>query len=167
MLFEEKIPISYRSAFTAKVQSIANTIGIEADWLMAVMNKETGGTFSPSVKNPTSSATGLIQFMADTATGLGTSTSALRSMTAEDQLDYVQKYFLPYKNKLKSYADTYLAVFYPAALGQSDTWVFPNWVYNANKGMDVNKNGSITLGEFKTWINNSITFSTEVKKKIT
>jgi hypothetical protein len=35
--------------------------------------------------------------MSNTAISLGTSTDALSRMTAIDQLDYVEKYFLAYK----------------------------------------------------------------------
>jgi hypothetical protein len=126
---------------------------MDPNWLMKVITKESAGTFSPSIKNPTSSATGLIQFMADTAKGLGTSTAKLAQMSAVDQLDYVEKYFKPYKGKMHSFADVYIAVFYPAALSKADSWVFPNWVYKAQKYIDLNKNGQITLGEFKQWMN--------------
>lgn len=67
--------------------------GINPDHLLNVMAVETSGTFDPSIKNPNSSASGLIQFMADTARELGTTTAALRKMTATQQLDFVFKYF--------------------------------------------------------------------------
>lgn len=153
LAFEDKVPFAYRQPFIIKVKEISKRLGINPDWLMRVMNKETAGTFSPSIKNPTSSATGLIQFMADTAKSLGTSTAALRNMTAVQQLDYVEKYFQPYKGKMKSFADVYICVFYPAALNKPDTWTFPNWVYKAQKYIDLNKDGKITLGEFKNWMN--------------
>lgn len=165
MLFEEKIPVAYRKAFTDKVQWIADQIDVNPDWLMAVMNKETGGTFSPSIKNPTSSASGLIQFMADTAKGLGTTTAALRKMSAVDQLSYVYKYFKPFAGKLHSYADTYLAVFYPAGLNKSDSWKFPNWVYSANRGLDLNKDRIVTIGEFKKWMNKGLKVDDSKKKR--
>jgi hypothetical protein len=58
---------------------------------MAAMAFETGETFSPSIKNKASGATGLIQFMRSTAKGSGTTTAALAEMTAVDQLDFVEK----------------------------------------------------------------------------
>lgn len=153
LIFEEKVKASYRVAFVAKVKEISKRLLIEPEWLMKVINKETAGTFSPSIKNPTSSATGLIQFMADTAIGLGTTTANLAKMSAIEQLYYVEKYFKPYIGKMHSFADVYIAVFYPAALNKSDNWVFPNWVYMAQKYMDLNKDKKITLGEFKKWMN--------------
>lgn len=153
LAFEDKVPFSYREPFVKKVKEISKRLGINPDWLMRVMNKETAGTFSPTIKNPTSSATGLIQFMAATAINLGTSIAALRNMTAVQQLDYVEKYFQPYKGKMKTFADVYICVFYPAALNKPDTWTFPNWVYKAQKYIDLNGDQKITLGEFKKWMN--------------
>jgi hypothetical protein len=49
---------------------------------MACMAFEKGETFSPCVKNPGSSATGLIQFMSSTAKSLGTTTNDLCKMSA-------------------------------------------------------------------------------------
>lgn len=153
LIFSEKVKSAYREAFCEKVKVISKRLKIDPNWLMKVINKESAGTFSPSIKNPTSSATGLIQFMADTAKELGTTTHALAKMTAVDQLDYVEKYLKPYTGKMNSFADVYCAVFYPAALYKSDSWVFPNWVYVAQKYMDLNKDKKITLGEFKKWMN--------------
>lgn len=149
MIYENKVS----KEFADKVKQISSLLGIEPDWLMKVMYKETGGTFSPSIKNPTSSATGLIQFMAATAKSLGTTVQALAKMSAVAQLDYVYKYMKAYKPHLKSFAHTYLAVFYPAGLKKSDDWKFPNWVYLANKGLDLNKDKIVTVGEFKKWMN--------------
>lgn len=94
-----------------------------ANNLMAVMAWETGETFSPSKKNPKSSATGLIQFMADTAEKLGTTTTKLAKMTGVEQLEYVKKYFLPLKGKKLEFVDFYLQVLFPASMGKPDNHV--------------------------------------------
>jgi soluble lytic murein transglycosylase-like protein len=58
--------------FQEKVVQIAERLGTNPNFLMAVMSFETGGTFSPSVRNQAGSgAVGLIQFMPRTAQGLG------------------------------------------------------------------------------------------------
>lgn len=139
--------------FRARVWWIANQLGLPADDLMACMAWESGRTFSPSVRNMAGSgATGLIQFMPTTAKGLGTTTDALAAMTAEDQLNYVYKYFLPYKGRLKNLGDIYMAILWPAGVGKADSYVL--WdkgqrptTYRQNAGLDVNKNGQITRGE--------------------
>ncbi len=143
-----------------------------ADWLMACIAWETGRTFSPSVRNGAGSgATGLIQFMPSTslaffftpkqieamtlderrAKGIE-STDRLAAMTAEQQLDYVYQYFLPYRGRLQSLADCYMAILWPAGIGKAPAWVL--WdaqsrpiTYRQNAGLDINKDGAITKAE--------------------
>lgn len=143
MWFEEKVS----KEFSEKVKAIAQKLGMVPDYIMAVMDFETGGTFSPSVKNPQSSATGLIQFMAATANGLGTSTANLAKMSAIQQLDYVERYFqgvIKQHGALQTLENTYLAVFYPAAIKYPLDWSFPQSVYNVNKVFDMNKDGTFS-----------------------
>ena len=86
---------------------------------MAAMAFETGrDKFSASSVNRISGATGLIQFMPSTAIGLGTTTAALAAMTAEDQLEYVERYFKPYRNRLNTLEDLYMAILWPIAVGK-------------------------------------------------
>lgn len=138
-------------SFKAKAVQISKDLGIDPSYLMACMAFETGETFSPSVKNAAGSgATGLIQFMPSTATGLGTTTAALAAMTAEAQLDYVKKYFKPYQGKLHTLEDVYMAILYPAAIGKgADSTLFKSGTtaYTQNKGFDANKDGVITPAE--------------------
>ncbi|MFV9474675.1 baseplate hub protein [Advenella sp. RU8] len=140
--------------FRAKVREIAQRQGLDPNWYMAVMAFETGGSFSPSVPNAKGSgATGLIQFMPNTAKGLGTSTAALASMTRLQQLDYVEKYFDQYKSRIKNLGDMYMAVFMPAkGIGKPDSTVLidrDTWptAYNQNSSLDKNDDGKITRGE--------------------
>lgn len=143
--------------FRDRVRWMAGELGLPketgADDLMACMAWESDNTFSPSVVNKAGSgATGLIQFMPTTAIGLGTTTAALAKMTAEDQLNFVFKYFRPYKGKLRNLGDIYMAILWPAGVGQPDNFVL--WekgkrptTYRQNAGLDVNKDGAITRGE--------------------
>ena len=138
--------------FLKIVGEVSEKIGIRPEWLLAVMAKETAGTFSPSIKNPSSSATGLIQFTEKTARGLDTSTAKLAKMTREYQMNYVYKYLKPFTGKLHSFADVYLAVFFPAAIRWPNNKRLPNWVYVANMGIDKAGKGYLTVGDFKKWI---------------
>jgi hypothetical protein len=137
--------------FREKVIRIAERIGANPNHLMAVMSFETGGSFSPKVKNAAGSgATGLIQFMASTAHGLGTSLSALEKMTAVDQLDFVERYFLPFKGKVTTLEDCYMAVLFPVAVGKPNSFVLfksPTTTYKQNKGLDADKDGKVTKAE--------------------
>jgi len=142
--------------FRRKASAIALKLGIQVNHLMAAMAFETGASFSPSVRNKASGATGLIQFMATTATALGTDLEALAAMTAEIQLDYVERYFAPYKNKLANLADVYMAILWPKGINKPDDW--PLFVrdsesalarkrYEQNSGLDANKDGLVTRHE--------------------
>ena len=136
--------------FLNKVSDISQRLGVPAEYLMAAMGFETGGDYLPNTVNPVSGATGLIQFMPSTAKGLGTSTAALAKMSAIQQLDYVEKYFSSYKGRLKSLSDVYMAVLWPAAIGKNSDqalWSKGTIQYTQNSGLDIDKNGKVTVGE--------------------
>ena len=147
-------------AFKAKVISIAHDLGTSPDYLMAAMAFESAGTFSPSVRNAKGSgAVGLIQFMPSTAEGLGTTTEALRHMTAEQQLDYVRKYFKHNAGRLKTLDDVYMAILWPSAVGKpEDTVLFAKKpgtscsakskdAYCQNSPLDTNHDDKVTKAE--------------------
>lgn len=167
LLFIEKV-FPNQQAFEKKVKDIAKKHRINPNWLMAVMNSETGGSFSPSIRNfAGSGATGLIQFMPFTAMALNTSTDQLAAMSNVQQLDYVDRYIdytLTYlhddgiikSKRIKDYDDMYLIVFYPAYIGQKDSTAFPSKIYAQNAGIDMNGDGVITIKDFKAWIRKDI-----------
>jgi len=142
--------------FKERVWWIAETLETNPDWLMSAMAFETGRTFSASVKNAAGSgATGLIQFMRPTAIGLGTTTTKLAQMTAEDQLNYVYKYLKAYAGMLNSLEDVYMAILYPKAVGKSLDYVLfsSGLAYSQNKGLDTDKNGNVTKREASVKLN--------------
>jgi peptidoglycan hydrolase-like protein with peptidoglycan-binding domain len=136
-------------AFRDKVVQIAARLETNPNFLMAVMSFETGASFSPAVPNKAGSgAVGLIQFMPATARGLGTSTEELVSMTAEEQLDFVEKHFRPFKGRLNTIEDTYMAVLLPKAVGKGGDFVLfqhPSVAFTQNKGLDIDGDGRITV----------------------
>lgn len=68
--------------------------------------------------------------MPSTATKLGTTVSALRSMSAVQQLDYVKKYYqLSPGKKFRSLKDLYLYTFFPIAMNYSSN---PNYVFQSS-----------------------------------
>ena len=142
--------------FNKKLDKIASALGVESRHLLAIMKMESG--VDPSAVNKQSGATGLIQFMPDTASSLGTSVEALRRMSAVDQLDYVYKYFKMVGVKPgMDLGDLYIAVFMPKYVGADDSTVlgkegasgFSGKVYAQNKGLDKNKDGVITVADAK------------------
>lgn len=139
-------------AFRAKVITIAKNLSLQPNWLMAVMAFETGYTFSPAATNQAGSgATGLIQFMPDTARGLGTTTERLAGMSAVEQLDWVEKYYKQYARRIHNLGDAYMAVLLPnRGIGQPDSYVL--WAegssgYRQNSGLDRERKGFITRGD--------------------
>ena len=136
--------------FKSRVIAICSGLGCDPSFLMAAMAFETGATFSPTLQNPRSGATGLIQFLPSTANSLGTSIAALLQMTAVAQLDIVQKYLAPFKGRMRSLSDLYMAILFPAAVGRPDSFVLfaaPAMAYEQNRGLDVNHDGQVTKGE--------------------
>jgi peptidoglycan hydrolase-like protein with peptidoglycan-binding domain len=138
-------------AFRTKVSDIGDHLGIDPNFLMAIMSFETGGSFDPAQRNMAGSgATGLIQFMPKTARSLGTSTEALANMTAEDQLDLVARYFEQFQGRLATLEDTYMAVLFPAAIGKGAGHVLfrrGTTAFRQNRGLDLNGDGEVTVGE--------------------
>jgi hypothetical protein len=136
--------------FKQKVIQMCSMLGCNPDHLMAAMAFESAETFSPSIKNKVSGATGLIQFMPATAKGLGTTVEALAAMTAVEQLDFVLKYFLPMKGRMKTLSDLYMAILFPIAVGKpEDTVLFkkPSIQYQQNAGLDADDDGIVTKTE--------------------
>lgn len=139
--------------FLDTVAAIATRLGHTAIDLQACIHFETGGTYSPTIKNKVSGATGLIQFMPATAKGLGTSIAALEKMSAIEQLQWVDRYFYPYRNKLRlspGLASLYMAILMPKYITAPDSAVIftsPSVAYRQNSGLDSTKKGFITKAD--------------------
>lgn len=138
--------------FIAEVEAMAERLGARPEHLLAVMSFETGGSFSPSETNFIG-ATGLIQFIPDTARGLGTSTAQLARMSSVEQLAFVEKYFAQpqYAGKLGTLEGVYSSVLSGTATpNPNDT--LPGFVqgrsaYRSNSPLDYNNDGRISSGE--------------------
>lgn len=153
--------------FKNAVLWIEQQLGLQADHLMCCMHFETGGSFSPSVRNAAgSSGLGLIQFMRATIEGekgmlarrpelrkLAPNHAALAGLTAVQQLSFVFYYFQAFGKDLSKWSleDTYMAILYPAAIGKALSWVMPwaagSLAYKQNSGLDANKDLKITKAE--------------------
>jgi hypothetical protein len=126
------------ASFAGEIVNVARSIGTNPYWLANLINFESAGTFSPSITNSLG-YTGLIQFGTGASQDLGVTTAYLRSLSAKDQMKYVQKYFeLPHKRRGSDYSnpmDLYMAVFYPLGVGKPN-YRFPQNVIDANNGID-------------------------------
>jgi hypothetical protein len=136
-----------------KLAGIANKYGFPFEWLVNLINFESGRTFNPAITNSIG-ATGLIQFMTTIggkkmtyakADGSGVvGTDALRKMTFSQQLDYIDGYLSRnLKKVLKpdgkvmenfTQGDLFMTIFYPVSVGKPD-FVFPEVVSKANAGI--------------------------------
>lgn len=134
-------------AFYQKVCEISQRLKCDPNALMAVMNSESG--LNAAAVNKNGGATGLIQFMPSTAKAYGTTTAALRNMSAVQQLDYVEKFFkgkTPANGTLDA-GTLYALVFLPARAKNNVLTTKGEKFYNANVGLDINKDGQITKAD--------------------
>lgn len=158
-VYRSSLPTSVASdtEFQQEVSAVAGRLGISEADLYAVMSFETGGSFDPGIRNAAGSgATGLIQFMPNTARGLGTTTEALAQMSRVQQLQYVEKYLSNKGIRGGNLSDVYMSVLFPAAVGKSDNFVlfgrgamsgYTGTAYTQNRGLDLNGDGSVTKAE--------------------
>ncbi len=166
--------------FRAKLWTICARHVWDADAIAAVMCVETGRTYSPrageSLWSPKRTATGLIQFIEATAKGLGVTpvaqapsaalaakgegkawaTWALMYMTAEMQLDLVERYYSrAFAARAPSRPVDYYLVTWGTYPGRADGDVLAvagDKLYEANTGLDRNKDGKITVGDLRSLI---------------
>lgn len=146
------------AGFRSALAEMALGLGLNPSYIAAPMAVETGHTFSPSIQNPFTRATGLIQFMPPTATAMGTSVEALKRMSATEQLAYVKRFFAPYAGRIRPDVpgDYYLAIFYPALIGHDPGTVIysaGDTGYAQNAGLDRNGDGVITVGDVTGTVN--------------
>jgi hypothetical protein len=156
------------AAFKAKAIAIAADLQIDPDWLMAIMNFESGGTFSSDIQNRGGSHFyGLIQAGAPVITGMfGLSVKEYRDLDPVDQLDYVKQYFEPYAGRMHTLSDAYMVVLWPRAVGKAETFVLfqdPKKAYQQNKGLDADKDKKVTKAEATAAVQKSLTDGQNVK----
>lgn len=136
--------------FISGVESMAGRLGAKPEHLMSLMSFETGGTFSPSIRNSIG-ATGLIQFLPETARALGTSTDNLARLSSTQQLKYVEQYFNSpnLKGKIGTLEGAYTAVLAGNPRTNPNDVLFRQGsaAYRSNAPLDFNRDGNITAGE--------------------
>lgn len=161
LLYLEKIPVATRAAFEAKVIAISNFLGTEPNYLMQIFYAES--KVNPQAQNIQGGrliAAGLLQWTK--ASGMVGAPAAALKLTALQQLDEVKKYFTPYRGRLNSYYDVYLATFFPAAVNKPDTYVLQTKNLSAaliakqNPAVNIIKDNKITVAEFKEYVYKSV-----------
>jgi len=150
--------------FLDAVKALEDKIGVQRNALLRIMKHESG--LSPSIQNKRTKATGLVQFMPDTAIGLGTTIDALKKMTGIQQLQYVEKLYKPIFGKAKVIGDLYMYTFLPAFVTKPNSFelarkgsteilfgrISKGAIYSDNPGFDTTKKGYYTVGDVKAYI---------------
>lgn len=134
---ETKIPQRLISDFDRALLDVAHKLEIKnPEWLKKVILFESHG--KPDIKNPVSTARGLIQFLNSTSRGMGYGSSVdlvKRHSTAIDQLyGPVYKYLSKYK-PFPTEQSLYMAVFRPSDMYKDPNTIFPKKVRRKNKGI--------------------------------
>jgi len=131
--------MSEREEQGAKIAEVASRLGVPGQWLDALINFETGGTYDVFVKNPYSSARGLIQVLDSTAQNeFGAADSLALSNKYPTFASYMENVVWPYLRKYMPYSDKqslYMAVFYPAYRNSPPSTIFPESVRKVNPGI--------------------------------
>ncbi|MCH1613960.1 MAG: hypothetical protein L7S72_11770, partial [Flavobacteriales bacterium] len=127
-----------------EIVAVAGRLNTNPFWLANLINFETGGKFSSTVKNSKSTAVGLIQFMDYTAASLlglpltkkNKRESRLKflAMSSKEQMKWVEIYLKQFSSSgFPNPTDLYMAVFFPKAIGKGANYSIYNW-YLKNKG---------------------------------
>lgn len=116
-----------------KLLSISEELDIDPNVLYSLLDFESG--FNPKIKNPQSSARGIMQWIDARAKDLGFSDSldlVEKNPTISDQLDIVRKDFKRF-GKFEDRQALYMALFYPKYMRVPPSTEFPPNVQAVNK----------------------------------
>lgn len=144
------------------------SVAVDCDMLDAAATWESESGNYTWAHNLNGDASGINQMMPNTLKGLGyrsdisndeDRSAAFRHETYSGQVQWAQRYYTPYKGKLKSRAAFYVATFLPADIdyaskGGPDTVLVQKggrrgWAYTANAGFDENHDLKITVQELE------------------
>jgi Transglycosylase SLT domain len=147
--------------FLGALAALADRNGWDVDGIAGVISHES--RFDPAAHNPQpgQTATGLLQFIESTARQLGTTTAALRAMTALQQLPYVEKFFRATLRRAPGRPEDYLLATFGRAdlIGDDDATVVdradsddPREAerYRVNSALDAAGKGFITVGDLRS-----------------
>ncbi len=147
--------IAVRPTYQGEIEAVAKRLQVKTEWLKRTILAESGG--DPQAVNSFGHV-GLIQFAPSTATALGFSAEEISSMSPSEQLKPIEAFYRPAVGRIRSYADMRMYTFFPLALGRPDSFVLrapgnpAALVAKRNPSFDVNNDGKITVGEYKSKI---------------
>lgn len=138
------------------VDDLAKYLSVPPLWLVAAFQLES--SLTPTAKNSIG-AVGLNQMLPSTLAQWGITAEQYRTGTVAYQLEVMKKFFAPIRGKVKRAGDLYLFNLYPAAVTQNYPMDYAigrdgdmttrygtslNRIYDANAGLDFNKDGTLT-----------------------
>lgn len=138
----------------------SDKLSTEPDWAMFLFDLES--SLNPFIENPYGCYSWL-QFCADysganykTIQGRRYYFSDMKKMTADELLNLSFDYLDEQQEntgRFASYHDMYFSILYPVAVGKPDDYVLNT---KTNPLFDLNKNGTITVGEVKEYLDNRV-----------
>src|SRR5262245_21699555 len=138
--------------FWLELRAVAERLKTQPAWLLNVIASES--LFNPSARNslPGQTASGLLQFIESTAHSMGTTTKAIKRMNPVEQLRLVERYLTPFRGRLNSLADVYMAVFRGFIIEGGDANIVApldnskkeQRIFILNKWLDFNSDRKIT-----------------------
>jgi hypothetical protein len=144
----------FTPGFVRKVKEVAAALNVRYEYLLIIMAFESDSTFNPKRKNKASGALGLIGFMNDSAKQVNSSMAKLESMSQVEQMEYVKRWFKVWGVEGKDFIYMYTCILFPYAKDKPNDFVlfgkgainelFTAKGYTQNKGLDLNKDGSVT-----------------------
>lgn len=148
----DSVKVASPERFEYRVREMSIFFRIEPEWIMAVMFSES--RLDPTARNLRGSgATGLIQFMPQTAASMGYTCNQIAAMNGVDQLELVESYLSDRMNErgdVHTLTDLYLCILYPVAVNKPDSYNLycsPSVSYRQNSGLDENKDGCVTKSD--------------------
>lgn len=164
--------------FLRTLAAIVDRNGWDIDGIAGVISHES--RFDPAAHTPIpgQTATGLIQFIESTARTLGTTTAALRTMTALQQLPYVEKFFLRTLHSVPKRPEDYLLATFGRAdlINAGDATVIDRADsddpaeaerYRVNSALDSTGKGYITVGDLRSSAHRTLAGAGGVRVQIT
>jgi hypothetical protein len=158
--------------FFQKLQVMCNNLGCDPQHMLKVWFSESIGIYADA-KNP-AGAYGLNQITNLAGVGWTKTPAEYLRLTAEEQLPFIEKYYIPYKGRLTSIARIYQVNFLPATFnsvtkpddvlaGKDGPYA---WAYNANPALDPStpKKGYITLGDLEKVVEGAVSNGYKLSK---